>query len=97
MAFNKNNCIKKMGEVVAIQPKVFMLPVFYRYCELMDVNSMLHFLFHYSMRWLSLRLDVLSVLINTVTALFVILFKGDLPTAYAGLALAYSAQVRKQA
>ena len=54
---------------------------------------MLTFLFFFSMRWLSLRLDILAIVLNTVTALFVVLIKGHLPTAYAGLALAYSMQV----
>lgn len=46
------------------------------------------------MRWLTVRLDLLTIIVTTVTALFIVIFKGTIPTAYAGLALAYAAQVR---
>ena len=54
---------------------------------------MIHFLLYYVMRWLALRLDMLAVTVITATSLFIVLMKDQVDNAYAGLALAYAAQV----
>ena len=47
------------------------------------------------LRWLALRLDFLAVLVVSLTSLFVIVSKGHVEPAYAGLALSYAAQVSR--
>jgi hypothetical protein len=50
------------------------------------------FLFSASNRWLAVRLDVLCVIMVAVTGFLVILT--NIPPALAGMALAFSVQVR---
>ncbi len=45
------------------------------------------------MRWLAVRLDVISVALITITALMIVLMHGQIPPAYAGLAISYAVQV----
>jgi hypothetical protein len=45
------------------------------------------------MRWLAVRLDVISVALISITALMIVLMHGQIPPAYAGLAISYAVQV----
>lgn len=45
------------------------------------------------MRWLAVRLDVISVALISTTALMMVLMHGQIPPAYAGLAISYAVQV----
>lgn len=45
------------------------------------------------MRWLAVRLDVISVALISITALMMVLMHGRIPPAYAGLAISYAVQV----
>lgn len=45
------------------------------------------------MRWLAVRLDVISVALISITALMMVLMHGQIPPAYAGLAISYAVQV----
>uniref|UniRef100_A0A1B6CJL9 Uncharacterized protein n=1 Tax=Clastoptera arizonana TaxID=38151 RepID=A0A1B6CJL9_9HEMI len=44
-------------------------------------------------RWLSLRIDLLSVTITSIVGLMITFFHGEVPPAFAGLAIAYSASI----
>ncbi|XP_078614100.1 ATP-binding cassette sub-family C member 5-like [Branchiostoma floridae x Branchiostoma japonicum] len=58
-----------------------------RFVSLLDKNSVISFLFRCSMRWLGVRLDSVSIILATVTALLVVSTHGSIPPALAGLAL----------
>lgn len=45
------------------------------------------------MRWLAVRLDIISVSLISMTALMMVLMHGQIPPAYAGLAISYAVQV----
>lgn len=60
---------------------------------LVDNNTLPFFMYFVSNRWLSVRLDMITVTITSVTALLVVLTKGTLPAAFAGLALSYAIRV----
>lgn len=45
------------------------------------------------MRWLAVRLDIVSIALITTTGLMIILMHGQIPPAYAGLAISYAVQV----
>lgn len=45
------------------------------------------------MRWLAVRLDVISVALISITVLMIVLMHGQIPSAYAGLAVSYAVQV----
>lgn len=59
----------------------------------MDENTVAYLTYYLCMRWLSLRLDSGAVFIVVGTALLAVVMKGTIPTALAGLALAYAVQV----
>lgn len=48
------------------------------------------------MRWLAVRLDLISISLITAVALLIVLMHNHIPPAYAGLAISYAVQVRKQ-
>lgn len=45
------------------------------------------------MRWLAVRLDIISVALISITALMIVVMHGRIPPAYAGLAISYAVQV----
>ena len=64
-----------------------------RFKTLVDGNTLPFFMYFSSHRWLSIRLDMVTVTITIVTALLVVLTKGIFAPSFAGLALSYAIRV----
>eukprot|EP00058_Branchiostoma_floridae_P007796 XP_002593284.1 hypothetical protein BRAFLDRAFT_123638 [Branchiostoma floridae] len=63
-----------------------------KFATLLDKQNAAFLMYHYSTRWLAVRLDSVALSINVLAALMVVVFQGTIPASWAGLALSYAIQ-----
>lgn len=79
---------------------IFQLYFVNRHDQLLDINSQTYFGYLNATRWLSVRLDALTVCVTVVVSLFVVFSTiypdvlGATSASFAGLALTYAIQVK---
>ncbi|KAJ1118458.1 hypothetical protein NDU88_006649, partial [Pleurodeles waltl] len=64
-----------------------------KFQKLLDMNNTPQFLFCCGIRWLAVRLDLISIIMVGTTSLCIVLMHGIIPPAYAGLAVSYAVQL----
>lgn len=65
----------------------------HEYFSIVNANTRAFFSFYITNRWLAIRLDAITTLVSGMTALFIVVSRGSLSPALAGLALSYSLQM----
>ncbi|XP_069492781.1 ATP-binding cassette sub-family C member 5-like [Ambystoma mexicanum] len=64
-----------------------------KYQNILDGNHAPQFLFSCGIRWLAVRLDLISIIMIAITSLCIVLLHGSIQPAYAGLAISYAVQL----
>ncbi|CAH1263046.1 ABCC5 [Branchiostoma lanceolatum] len=62
------------------------------FITLLDKNNAAMLMYNMGTRWLAVRLDSMALVINTMAAVMVVVFHGQIPASLAGLALSYAIQ-----
>ncbi|XP_078673277.1 ATP-binding cassette sub-family C member 5-like [Branchiostoma floridae x Branchiostoma belcheri] len=62
------------------------------FVTLLDKNNAAMLMYNMGTRWLAVRLDSMALVINTMAAVMVVVFHGQIPASLAGLALSYAIQ-----
>lgn len=71
----------------------FSLFIYFRFCELLDRNSIPFFLFYAANRWLAVFLDSMTIVVTGATGFLVIFTLNAENSSQAGLALSFAIQV----
>ncbi|CAL8127014.1 unnamed protein product [Orchesella dallaii] len=89
--FNRiSETVKGLGTIRAFNKERLMTDEFEKFT---DASNSVAYTFSSSVRWLSIRLDFLAVMMTGSVAVLVLIFHGTISAAAAGLALAYAAQL----
>ncbi|ODN02075.1 Multidrug resistance-associated protein 5 [Orchesella cincta] len=89
--FNRiSETVKGLGTIRAFNKERLMTEEFEKFT---DASNSVAYTFSASVRWLSIRLDFLAVLMTGSVAVFTLIFHGTISAAAVGLALAYAAQL----
>ena len=72
---------------------MFFCYIHFRFCDMLDMNTIPFFLFYAANRWLALFLDLMTIAVIGVTGFLVVLTVTPENSAQAGLALSFAFQV----